>query len=141
MSRLRRALRRREPAQRVRPILVVEDDADTRETVCQALKVPGYRCVSAADGLEALAYLHSAGNADLPGAIVLNLHMPNMNGWTFLKVFREDARFTRIPVIVLSGDPRADEISGIFGVLRKGSNEANALVALVRRAYEQSGSA
>ena len=60
-------------------ILVVEDDRVVREVVSDALVDAGYAVASAADGADALDQLH-----DHPAdAILLDLMMPVMDGWTF----------------------------------------------------------
>jgi CheY-like chemotaxis protein len=60
-------------------ILVVEDDADTRAAMTLLLEEAGYRVISLADGERAFEYL--ADNPP-PACIVLDLWMPNMDGWS-----------------------------------------------------------
>jgi CheY-like chemotaxis protein len=84
-------------------VMVVEDDADTRELIAEVLRDEGYSVVTAANGAEALAALRS--DVPLPSLIVLDLMMPVMNGWKFLDERLSDATLSRIPVLVLSADP------------------------------------
>ena len=62
-----------------RRILVIEDDADTRESMRRLLEQCGYSTMCAADGREALSLL----NDELPCLILLDLRMPEMDGWQF----------------------------------------------------------
>ena len=80
-------------------VLIVEDDADLRQAVCQILEEEGYRVRSAADGAEALAALEHERE---PCLILLDLMMPGMNGWEFLERKNRHRRFETFPVVVVS---------------------------------------
>lgn len=81
------------------PVLLVEDDEGVREAMREALEEEGYATLSAADGEQALAIL---ARGPKPRLILLDLMMPVMNGWEFLKVLRDSANLARIPVVILS---------------------------------------
>jgi len=81
-------------------VLVVEDDPDIRATLCEALEDHGYTAVGASNGVEALDYLHKAG--ERPCLILLDLMMPVMDGQTFRNEQRADPSLAEIPVIVIS---------------------------------------
>jgi PAS domain S-box-containing protein len=81
-------------------VLVVDDDREVRDAHVEMLRSRGFRVAVAHDGAEALAYLRSS---ELPGLILLDLVMPNMNGWQFLAEKRGDPALEPIPVIVTSG--------------------------------------
>ncbi len=80
-------------------VLIVEDDSDLRQAICQILEEEGYSVRSAADGAEALAALEREAQ---PCLILLDLMMPGMNGWEFLEKKNVDARFVAYPVVVVS---------------------------------------
>jgi CheY-like chemotaxis protein/transcriptional regulator with XRE-family HTH domain len=82
-----------------RVVLVVDDEASTRELVTTALKLEGYETMSAADGVMALEIL-SRCRFD---AIVLDTVMPRMDGLTVLRTLRSDPATADTPVLVLSG--------------------------------------
>src|SRR5438270_7170536 len=84
-----------------RSILLVEDDAATREALALILGTEGYRVTGAANGAEALGVLRSAPPPDL---ILLDLMMPIMDGWQFRREQVRDAALSAIPVVVLSAD-------------------------------------
>ena len=93
-------------------ILVVEDDRVVREVVSDALVDAGYAVASAADGADALDQLH-----DHPAdAILLDLMMPVMDGWSFLDAISQDADLRSIPVGIMSAVPALHQAAHEQGV-------------------------
>jgi CheY-like chemotaxis protein len=80
-------------------ILVVDDDADIREALHQALECEGYRVSLAVNGRDAWEKLRSGPS---PALILLDLMMPIMNGAEFLAALRADGIFKDLPVILVS---------------------------------------
>jgi CheY-like chemotaxis protein len=113
-------------------ILVVEDDAVTREGLGVILERAGYEVALSANGHEALALLASGPPPDL---ILLDVFMPVMDGWQFLDRLKRQAP-PPIPVVVataaaiLTREWALDH--GCKGFLRK-PFEADELLAEVRR--------
>jgi CheY-like chemotaxis protein len=89
-------------------ILVVDDESDVREVVCEMLTAVGHRAIPAADGDEASRWLTDQ-HPDRPCLVVLDLRMPNLDGWDFLERLRRDYRWVDLPVIVLSATVRFGE--------------------------------
>jgi len=112
------------------PVLVVEDNAETREVLVRVLNVRGYETATADDGLDALGYLHSGG---MPSVIILDMRMPNMDGYAFQRALKADERWTNIPIIIYTAVP-AEHAGDVFGVLRKGTANPEMLLGLVARA-------
>jgi CheY-like chemotaxis protein len=81
-------------------ILVVEDDTDTREALCESLIDAGYLPLAVSDGVEALEHLRSGHR---PALIVLDLMLPRIDGWRFLSIIAESPELSTIPVVVCSG--------------------------------------
>lgn len=81
-------------------ILVVDDEPEIREMLIETLTREGYQVASAAHGAEALEHLRRGA---LPGLILLDLMMPVMDGWEFLKQKKLDPLLASIPVVVMSG--------------------------------------
>ncbi len=77
-------------------ILVVEDDVDNRRIVAKVLSVEGYLIIEATDGLEALA----CARAEHPDLILMDLALPNMDGWEATRRLKEDPQTRDIPVVV-----------------------------------------
>jgi CheY-like chemotaxis protein len=82
-------------------ILIVEDDAGTREALSMILSAQGFTVVGAANGQEALGLLRGDVRPDL---ILLDLMMPIMDGWQFRREQVKDPALALIPVVVLSAD-------------------------------------
>lgn len=80
-------------------VLVVDDDVDLRETLCDALEAAGHQTLSARHGEEALAVLRSNRSVDM---LILDLMMPVMTGWELRERMLADADLVRIPVIVMT---------------------------------------
>lgn len=83
-------------------ILVVEDDEDSREALCEALIDAGYMPFSVADGVEALEHLRTGAR---PNLIILDLMLPRIDGWRFLSILTDEPDLSGIPVLVCSGAP------------------------------------
>jgi CheY-like chemotaxis protein len=115
-----------------RVVLLVEDDADLREVMEEALRMKGFEVATAANGVEALQYLREG---PLPAVILLDLMMPVMDGETFRKLQRDAPQWAEIPVCVLSADRdlarRAKEM-GIDTFLSKPVN-LDDVVAVVKK--------
>ena len=84
---------------RTHTVLVIEDEADISETVAAALTDEGYRVVTAQDGQIALEMLQR----QPPDAIVLDLVLPNLDGWQFTKLCRSNPSTACTPIIVVTG--------------------------------------
>lgn len=81
-----------------RTVLVVDDNRDALEFFHRVLPYHGYRVVSAANGREAL---HQARTV-LPHAIVLDVMMPDQDGWDVLQILRNQPETQAIPVVICS---------------------------------------
>jgi len=84
-------------------ILIVEDDLDTRESMIDLLQQEGYSVTGAADGGSALAYLRSCPRS--PNLILLDLHMPGMDGFDFRRTQLSDPKHAAVPVAIVSASP------------------------------------
>ena len=96
-----------------RKLLLVEDDRDLREALCQLLSDSGYDVVCAENGREALEYLVGA---PPPCVVLLDLMMPVMNGWEFRAEQSKNQMISDIPVVVVTADGRADLKALALGV-------------------------
>lgn len=73
-----------------KPILIVEDDEDIRDQMMHALEVEGYEVMLAENGKKALGLLTSLTPSQLPGCMILDLMMPEMDGKTLADVMMRD---------------------------------------------------
>jgi CheY-like chemotaxis protein len=109
------------------PILIVEDNVETRAVLRLILAMKGYETVTADDGLDALAYLRSGG---VPAVVVLDVRMPNMDGMSFQRVMRADPRWASIPVVIFSAFPPADA-GGAIAIVPKGNVDPDVLLGVI----------
>jgi CheY-like chemotaxis protein len=94
-------------------VLVVEDHVDTAEAFAIIFEARGLKVSVASNGADALAILEH--DQDFC-AILLDLMMPGMDGRTFRRAQRADARMADIPVIIVSGDPTISDAARQLGV-------------------------
>jgi CheY-like chemotaxis protein len=87
-------------------ILLVDDDADVRESVGEVLEEEGYHVTAASNGKEALRLLRDVKLR--PDLILLDIMMPEMDGWAFRSEQQKDPDIASIPVVVFTahGAPR-----------------------------------
>jgi len=119
-------------------ILVVEDQAEARKPLVRLLKMEGYDVIGVASALEALA---SARNQK-PDLVLLDVMIPQLDGLTFLMLFREDRHFRDVPVVLLTGVSdehtlnRAREL-GVKDYLLKAQYTPDHLLSVVQRNITQ----
>ncbi len=89
------------PAETAGPVLIVDDDAQTRDLYASLVEqaLPGQRIRLAEGGQAALEALAQ----ELPGLVMLDLTMPDIDGFVVLDRLRADARTRPVPVIIMSG--------------------------------------
>jgi two-component system, chemotaxis family, chemotaxis protein CheY len=98
-------------------VLVVDDDPDILDAICDILDGEGYRVVRARNGLEALQQL----DGERPAIILLDLMMPVMDGLAFAQALRARGLDREIPIVVISadGNPQKAAAVGARGYLAK----------------------
>jgi chemosensory pili system protein ChpA (sensor histidine kinase/response regulator) len=106
----------KEKATACRSILVVEDDPNIRECLCELLRSEGYPVVSAQDGAEALEKLTTIVR---PTLVLLDLMMPRVNGWEVLQTMRAKDHLAPIPVIITSASADIRSLHGANDIIKK----------------------
>lgn len=101
-------------------ILLVEDNADIRMLLELRLKSKGFAVDAAESGMAALAVVKTT----LPDLVILDVMMPEMDGYEVCQVLRRDPRTRHLPVIMLSAktmeaDKRRGEMAGATAYLTK----------------------
>ncbi len=118
-----------------RPVLVIDDDHDSRILITHHLEDLGYDVLTAAsagDGLEQARVYR-------PDLITLDLMMPGMTGWEALREFKEDPELRDIPVVVVSmiaGEGDRTSLMGAVDVLPK-PIEKDRLLEVVKRNLDE----
>jgi len=103
-------------------ILVIDDDLPLRGMLAAALRQHGFQVLLAGDGAEGQRAL----TIHKPDLVLLDLAMPNVNGWDFLQRLRETGHLGTTPIIVVSAhlriDPQAVLQMGVSAILPKPFN-------------------
>ena len=82
----------------MKPICIVDDNEDLQFIYRRKFEDEGFRVVSAMNGMEALELVPQ----EMPGVILLDVHMPKMDGVEVLRHLKADPKTKDIPVIILS---------------------------------------
>ena len=100
-------------------VLIVEDDAHTREMLATLLSTQGFHPVAAEDGLEALHLLRAVRRRapDIPCLVLLDLTMPRLGGQEFRRAQLGDPTVANVPVAVMSGAIDAEERAHALGAV------------------------
>jgi two-component system, chemotaxis family, chemotaxis protein CheY len=85
-------------------ILTVDDSRTIRDMLAVTLEAAGYLVVQAEDGVEALERLQGL----KPAAIVTDINMPRMDGFTLIGEVRRDAEHRTTPILVLTTESEPD---------------------------------
>ena len=113
-------------------ILVVDDHDDTRYVLIKLLNASGYEALGVRDGGQALLFLET----HRPKLMILDCHMPCLDGFAVLRAVRSDAALAGLPVIMFSADaaarPQAMRL-GAQGFILKGSLDWAVVSAEVER--------
>jgi PAS domain S-box-containing protein len=80
------------------PILVIDDDADSRDLIKRTLEAEGYDVVTAADGRSGLEIARTVN----PSLITLDVMMPEMDGWAVLTELKADQGLRNVPVMMVT---------------------------------------
>lgn len=107
--------------------ILVVDDSDIIRNLLKKMFNDEYEIITADDGQEALDIISK--NNDLFG-VLLDLNMPNVNGFAVLDYFKQNSLFSKIPVAIITGDNSKETIEKAFtytivDVLSKPFNEMN----------------
>ena len=97
-------------------VLLVDDDEDVRDALGDLLKLRGFNLKIAGNGLEALQLLQNDG---IPCVILLDLVMPVMDGWQFLKRLQSSPSLSSIPVVVISAHAASNPPTGVNRIIAK----------------------
>jgi CheY-like chemotaxis protein len=97
-------------------VLIIEDDAEVRALLGEALAAAGVGVDLARDGLEGLERLREVGP---PAAILLDLRMPRLGGEAFLAAMRREPRYDHVPVISMSAGPELPDRDAVAAHLHK----------------------
>jgi CheY-like chemotaxis protein len=98
-------------------VLLVDDDDADLALITEAFTAHrvSTRLHIAHDGIEALAYLHTDGDATpRPDLILLDLNMPRMNGREVLTAVKQDSLLATIPIVVFTTSAQPDDVTSSY---------------------------
>jgi len=115
-------------------VLIVEDDAQTREMLRRTVEKAGWRVVEAQNGRAGL----DRAVVETPAVVLLDLLMPVLDGFGFMRQFRQHAPCAQVPVIVITAKDLTEEerqrLRGdVSQILQKGAYSTDELVCDLRR--------
>jgi CheY-like chemotaxis protein len=121
------------------PVLIVDDDVVLRQLLRRMLEPEGYTVVEAENGRAALEQLRTV----TPSVILLDLMMPEMDGFEFVTEFRRHEFWRAIPIVVITARDLSREdrerLNGyVEKILQKGEHDRDALLAEVRELVQTS---
>ncbi|MBU2574686.1 MAG: response regulator [Elusimicrobia bacterium] len=87
-------------------ILIADDDSEMLDTLAELLEAEGYEVIQAENGLEAV----ESAKKELPALVMLDIHMPKMNGLKACKEIKTDQVTKAIPVVMLTVEGSISEI-------------------------------
>ena len=100
--------------QKIKTVLIVEDEEDLREIYSRALTVNGYEVLQATNGIEALEWLER--KSEKIDLILLDIVMPGMDGFEALEKIKKDERYEKIPVLVSTNLDNDDDRRQALGM-------------------------
>jgi DNA-binding response OmpR family regulator len=90
---------------RLHKILVVDDESELVESLSEGLQAHGYQVVTATDGITAV----NAARSEKPSLILLDLMLPQLDGFRILKLLKTDERYQDIPILIISARATAED--------------------------------
>ena len=120
-------------------VLIAEDDKFLSKVLSDKFTRKNYTAVVASDGIEAVNKIKS----EMPDIVLLDLIMPNKNGFEILEEVKTDAKYKNIPVIILSNLGQKKDVErgkklGIVDYLVKSNTPINNIVKKVEEVLAQS---
>jgi CheY-like chemotaxis protein len=132
-DRLAALMRRYDPGAAARTVLIVEDDPETRHLLRRLLEPQGWRVTEAENGRAGLAQVAQ----EAPALVLVDLMMPEVDGFTFIEELRRDERHRSLPIVVVTSKDLTPEdrerLNGhVDRVLQKGAHNREELLATLR---------
>lgn len=116
-------------------ILIVEDDSLILQAITKKMAVSDLKYLCYTSGKQAIDYLNMTPN--LPDAVWLDYHLPDMEGDEFMKSLNKDERYKNLPVIVVSNSISQEKVDlmlslGVKKYLLKSNHRLDELIAKVK---------
>jgi CheY-like chemotaxis protein len=123
----------------VKKIMVIDDEKDVLFLLKVLLEKEGYEVIEAINGLDAYTKLTNKTNPVKPDLIILDIMMPEMDGYTFQTKMMENDEFRKIPIIILTAKGQIKDLfemaSNVYSFVEKPFDSKNFL-KIVKGALE-----
>ena len=101
-------------------ILIAEDDRRVRDSLERALGLEGYEVITANDGLAGL----KAARANRPDLILMDMRMPELNGWEATRILKQEEATSAIPILALTAQTLESDLqrcweAGVDEIIQK----------------------
>lgn len=93
-------------------VLVIDDDPNIVELIKNRLSVNGYQVVTAYDGEQGLEQV----SAEKPNLVIVDVLMPKMDGYTFVRTLRKQEETRDLPVIVVTAKDKMRDLFELEGI-------------------------
>jgi two-component system alkaline phosphatase synthesis response regulator PhoP len=122
-------------------VMIVDDEKDVLYLLKVLMERENFQVIEASNGLEAYNKLTSD-NPEIPDLIILDIMMPEMDGYTFQSKIQEIESLRRIPIIILTAKGKMKDLfelsSNIHAFVEKPFDPKN-LIRIVKEAIEKNG--
>lgn len=123
-------------------VLIIEDDSATRDLLCRSVRGVGYRAEAVVNGQEGLDWLS---RSPPPNLILLDLMMPKLDGFGFLRELRKHHAYDHLPVVIVTAkELNADDIRDLSElkaeIITKDNDYLRELVAIMQECKRANGS-
>lgn len=95
-------------------IMVVEDETLLLQAITKKIKLSNMDVVSCSSGHQAIDYLENLD--ELPDAVWLDYYLKDMNGLAFMQTLKENPKWEKIPVLVVSNSASPDKVNTMLGL-------------------------
>ena len=96
----------------MKKILIIDDEAISLQILQSSLEKKDYKVITAQDGVEGLFLI----NSHKPALIILDVHMPNVDGYKLVRDIQSDEEIKKIPIIIVTADEKLEERFKLIGI-------------------------
>lgn len=93
-------------------ILAIDDEDELTQMVKSRLEASHYEVITASDGVEGMVKARD----EKPDLIILDVVMPNLDGYTFIRELKQDREIKSIPIIVLTSRDHLQDLLALEGI-------------------------
>ena len=96
----------------MKKIIIIDDEPTSRQILQNALEKRKFEVLIAEDGVEGFSLI----NSHRPHLIILDVHMPNVDGYKLVRDIQSDEEIKKIPIIIVTADEKLEERFKLIGI-------------------------